>query len=732
MTEDSGAVTETVACDLVRKATEALAKDVGRGLARLDPADMSLTGIAPGDVIRLTGKRATVAKAMPAFPKDRGKGIVQIDGVTRHNAGTSLGERLRLQRTDYRPAKKVRLAPLTAPRYARKENEDHYVGRLLEGLVLVEGDRVRATLMGTRSQDFTVLQTWPKGPVVIQPTTTIEVSRRGGGIEVLPQRIAYEDIGGLQRELGSIREMIELPLRYPEIFERLGIEAPKGVLLHGPPGCGKTLIARAVANETDAKFFSLRGPEIMHKFYGESEAHLRRVFEQARAGPSIIFLDEIDAIAPKRTALSGEQQVERRVVSQLLTLMDGLEERGQVIVIGATNIPDALDPALRRPGRFDREITIGVPDKTGRLEVLQVHTRGMPLAEDVDLERLAQVTYGYVGADLHALCREAAMARLRKILPNIDFGLDQVPYEELENLSVQMEDFQDALTLGEPSAIREVFTEVPNVRWSDVGGLETAKRILKESNQWPRLYPELFQRAGVAPPRGILLHGAPGVGKTLLAKAVATESGVNFISVKGPALMSRWVGETERAVRDIFHKAKLASPCIIFLDEIDSIAPRRGGGEATAVTDRAIAQLLTEMDGIEALTGVVVLAATNRLDIVDDALLRAGRFDFVLELPLPDAAARLEIFKVHTRGKPLAADVDLAALAGTASEGCSGADIELICRKASLAAIREFLESPAARSATLEGFVIRAEHFHTAMRELGAERSKKPGREVAH
>jgi transitional endoplasmic reticulum ATPase len=519
MTEHSGAVAETVPCGLVRKATEALAKDVGRGLARLDPADMSLTGIAPGDVIRLTGKRATVAKAMPAFPKDRGKGIVQIDGVTRHNAGTSLGERLRLQRTDYRPAKKVRLAPLTAPRYARKENEDHYVGRLLEGLVLVEGDRVRATLMGTRSQDFTVLQTWPKGPVVIQPTTTIEVSRRGGGIEVLPQRIAYEDIGGLQRELGSIREMIELPLRYPEIFERLGIEAPKGVLLHGPPGCGKTLIARAVANETDAKFFSLRGPEIMHKFYGESEAHLRRVFEQARAGPSIIFLDEIDAIAPKRTALGGEQQVERRVVSQLLTLMDGLEERGQVIVIGATNIPDALDPALRRPGRFDREITIGVPDKTGRLEVLQVHTRGMPLAEDVDLERLAQVTYGYVGADLHALCREAAMARLRKILPDIDFGLDQVPYEELENLSVQMEDFQDALTLGEPSAIREVFTELPNVRWSDVGGLETAKRILKESNQWPRLYPELFQRAGVAPPRGILLHGAPGVGKTVVGQS---------------------------------------------------------------------------------------------------------------------------------------------------------------------------------------------------------------------
>jgi transitional endoplasmic reticulum ATPase len=723
-------VRETVPVDLVRKATEALPRDVGRGLARLDPADMSFAGLAPGDVIRLIGKRATAAKAMPAFPKDRGKGIVQIDGLTRHNAGAALGERMRLQRAEHRSAKKVRLAPLTALRYARKEGEDQYVARLLEGLVLVEGDRVRATPMGTRSQDFTVLQTWPKGPVIIQPMTTIEISRRNG-IEVLPQRIAYEDIGGLQRELGSIREMIELPLRYPEIFERLGIEAPKGVLLHGPPGCGKTLIARAVANETDAKFFGLRGPEIMHKFYGESEAHLRRVFEQARAGPSIIFLDEIDAIAPKRTALSGEQQVERRIVSQLLTLMDGLEARGQVIVIGATNIPDALDPALRRPGRFDREIAIGVPDKTGRLEVLQVHTRGMPLAEDVDLERLAQVTHGYVGADLHALCREAAMARLRKVLPNIDFELDQVRFDELESLSVQMEDFQDALALGEPTAIREVFTEVPDVRWSDVGGLETAKRILKESNQWPALYPELFRRAGLAPPRGILLHGAPGVGKTLLAKAVATESGVNFISVKGPALMSRWVGETERAVRDIFHKAKLASPCIIFLDEIDSIAPRRGGGEATAVTDRAIAQLLTEMDGIEALKGVVVLAATNRLDIVDAALLRAGRFDFVLELPLPDEAARLQIFEVHTRGKPLAADVDLAALAGTATEGRNGADIELVCRKASLAAIRDFL-APTGPPATLEGFVVRAEHFCTAMRELSAERSEKPGREATH
>ena len=462
----------------------------------------------------------------------------------------------------------------------------------------------------------------------------------------------------------------------------------------------------------------------MHKFYGESEAHLRRVFEEARAGPSIIFLDEIDAIAPKRTALGSEQQVERRVVSQLLTLMDGLEGRGQVIVIGATNIPEALDPALRWPGRFDREISIGVPDKTGRLEILQVHSRGMPLAEDVDIERLAYVTHGFVGADLNALCREAAMARLRKIFPNIDFELDQIPYDELESLTVRMEDFQDALALVEPSAIREVFTEVPDVRWTDVGGLEAAKRILKESIEWPLLHPDLFRRAGVAPPRGILLYGAPGVGKTMLAKAVATESGVNFISVKGPALMSRWVGETERGVRDVFHKAKLASPCIIFLDEIDSIAPRRGG-EANAVTDRAIAQLLAEMDGVEELKGVIVLAATNRMDIVDPALLRAGRFDFLLELPLPEAEARLEIFKVHTRGKPLAGDVDLAKLAGATSEGRSGADIELICRKASIAAIRDFLASHLEHPETLEGFVVRSEHFRVAMRELGVDRSEK-------
>jgi transitional endoplasmic reticulum ATPase len=706
--------------EITRKVAEALPKDVGRGLARLDPADMASMGIEPGDVIRLIGERETAAKAMSAFPGDRGKGIVQVDGLTRDNAKVSLGGKVRLLPTQYARAARVKLAP--ADDVSRAKGRDDYVARLLEGLVITEGDRVRATLMGTRTRDFTVLKTVPQGAVVIHPTTAIEVSgQQAGGPQ--QQRIAYEDIGGLQRELASIREMIELPLRHPEIFEQLGIDPPKGVLLCGPPGCGKTLIARAVANETDAKFFGLSGPEIMHKFYGESEAHLRKVFEDAGAGPSIIFLDEIDAIAPKRTSLGSEQQVERRVVSQLLTLMDGLKSRGQVIVIGATNIPDAIDPALRRPGRFDREIAIGVPDKPGRLQILQVHSRGMPLAEDVSLDHLAQVTHGFVGADLQSLCREAAMARLRKLFSGFDLGLDDVPIEDLEKLTVGMEDFQEALALIEPSAIREMFTEAADVRWSDIGGLDEAKRILNESIEWPAQYPDLFKKAGVVPPKGILLYGPPGVGKTLLAKAVATESGANFISVKGPALMSRWVGETERAVLELFHKAKLASPCIVFLDEIDSIAPRRGGGnEGNSVTDRTIAQLLTEMDGVQELRGVVVLAATNRKDLVDPALLRAGRFDFLIELPPPDPAARLAIFKVHTRGRPLGDDVDLAELAGAASEGQSGADIELACRNASLAAIREYLAIHKDKAETGEHLAICMEHFRAAVRGTGVDR----------
>jgi transitional endoplasmic reticulum ATPase len=473
----------------------------------------------------------------------------------------------------------------------------------------------------------------------------------------------------------------------------LGIDPPKGVLLHGPPGCGKTLIARAVANETDAFFRTISGPEIMHKFYGESEANLRKIFDEASArAPSIIFLDEIDAIAPKREEMGGEKQVEKRVVAQLLALLDGLSSRGQVIVIGATNIPNVLDPALRRPGRFDREIEIGIPDKNGRLEILNVHTRGMPLAEDVDLIRLSEITHGFVGADLEALSREAAMATLRKIFPRIDFELEEVPYDTLMQLQVGMDDFREALKEVEPSAIREVFTEVPDVKWNDVGGLEDVKRVLKETIEWPLKYDDLFKQAGTTPSKGILLYGPPGSGKTLLAKAVASESGVNFISVKGPELMSKWVGESEKGVREVFKKAKQASPCIIFFDEIDGIVPRRGSDVASHVADRVISQFLTELDGIEELKGIVVLAATNRLDMIDPALLRAGRFDFHLEIPAPDRETRIEILKIHTRKMPLSGDVDLAGLAD-ASADLVGADLEAVCRKAAMKAIREFIES---------------------------------------
>jgi len=503
-------------------------------------------------------------------------------------------------------------------------------------------------------------------------------------------------------------------LKYPQVFERLGIDPPKGVLLHGPPGCGKTLIARAVANETDAYFVTISGPEIMHKFYGESEAHLRRLFSEASNHPSsIIFLDEIDAIAPKREEMGGEKQVEKRIVAQLLALMDGLSSRGQLIVIGATNIPNVLDPALRRPGRFDREIEISIPDKNGRLDILNVHTRGMPLAEDVDLVRISEITHGFVGADLQALSREAAMVTLRELFPSIDFQLEEIPYDTLMNLQVTMDDFMEALKEVEPSAIREVFTEIPDVKWSDVGGLAEVKRVLMETIEWPLKYSDLFEYAKTSPSKGILLYGPPGTGKTLLAKAVASESEVNFISVKGPELLSRWVGESEKGVREIFKKARQASPCIIFFDEIDSVVPRRGSEAASHVVDRVISQFLTELDGIEELKGIVVLAATNRLDIIDPALLRAGRFDFHLKLPVPDEETRLEIFKVHTRGKPLNSDVDLKSLVD-ATEGLVGADIESICRKASLSAIREFIENG---GKDYSKFKVSALHFEEALKD---------------
>ncbi len=677
----------TVKDKLSLKVAEAMNRDVGRGIARIDPTDMRFLGAEIGDVVEITGKRRTVARVMPTFKEERGKSRVQIDGLIRGNAQVSLDEKVTLKKVKWQPAERVILTPVTS---GIMDKDSRYIGTLLDGLALVEGDRIRATLFGTRYNEFLVESTLPKDVVIIKPITSLKIAER---LPTKPTRlkVSYEDIGGLDKEIQRIREMVELPLKYPQVFERLGIDPPKGVLLCGPPGCGKTLIARAVANETDASFFSINGPEIIHKFYGESEARLREIFEEARRNtPAIIFLDEVDAIAPKREQVVGE--VEKRVVAQLLALMDGLKERGQVIVIAATNIPQSLDPALRRPGRFDREITIPIPDKKSRLRILEIHSRGMPLADDVDLAKLAEITHGFVGADLQALCREAAMSCLRQVMPEIDFQKAYIPTETLLSLKVGMVHFLQALKEIEPTAIREVFVEVPDVGWEDIGGLKEAKRQLQEAVEWPLKYEKLFEHAKLAPPKGVLLTGPPGTGKTLLAKALARESKVNFISVKGPSLLSKYVGESERAVRDIFRKARQAAPCIIFFDEIDAIAPRRGAGESESrVTERVISQFLTELDGIEELKGVLVLGATNRPDILDPALIRAGRFDATVEIPLPDGEARLKIFQVHTRGKPLAKEVSLDKLAGQ-TEGWSGAEIELLCRKAALNALRNLIE----------------------------------------
>jgi len=676
---------------LTLKTAEALAKDVGRAIARIDPEDMAKMDIHVGDIVQISGKRSTPVKSMPAYAEQRGHGTIQIDGITRENAQLGIGEKVKICKVQCNTASSIILAPLTSSEAFVREKDRKYLGRLIEGLPVIVGDKIRATFLGSGYQEFSVLDTLPKGAVVIGPQTTIKVK---GEAKLVKEKVGvtYEDIGGLQKEIHKIREMIELPLKYPEIFERLGIEAPKGVLLYGPPGCGKTLIARAVVRETDANFFNISGPEVIHKFYGESEAHLRAIFEKAsEQAPSIIFIDEIDAIASKREDIRGDQQVERRVVAQLLALMDGLKSRGHVIVIGATNIPNVLDPALRRPGRFDREISINIPDKNGRLEILHIHTRGMPLAADVNLGKIADITHGFVGADLEALCREAAMITLRKIMPKIEFEADFIPYELLLELEVSMDDFLEALKEVEPSAIREVFTEVPDVKWSDIGGLEEVKKILQQTIEWPLKYQKLFEQANTSPSKGILLTGVPGTGKTLVAKAVANESQVNFISVKGPALLSKWVGESEKGIREVFKKGKQASPCIIFFDEIDAMVPLRGSSTDSNVTERIISQFLTELDGIEELKGVVVLAATNRPDIIDPALLRTGRFDFQIELPIPDEATRATIFRIHTRGKPLADDVDLDFLARE-TEGSVGSDIEAICRRAAMLAIKEYIE----------------------------------------
>ncbi|WJV67099.1 CDC48 family AAA ATPase [Pectobacteriaceae bacterium CE70] len=677
--------------ELKLKVAEALPKDAGRGYARLDPADMARLNLAVGDIVQLTSKKGTgIAKLMPTYPDMRNKGIVQLDGLTRRNTSLSLDEKVQIKPASCKHATQIVLIPTTI---TPNQRDLDYIGSLLDGLPVQKGDLLRAHLFGSRSADFKVESTIPDGAVLIDPTTTLVIgkSNAAGNSSHSTQRLSYEDVGGLKNQVRRIREMIELPLRYPEVFERLGIDAPKGVLLSGPPGCGKTLIARIIAQETDAQFFTISGPEIVHKFYGESEAHLRKIFEEAgRKGPSIIFLDEIDSIAPHRDKVVGD--VEKRIVAQLLALMDGLKNRGKVIVIAATNLPNAIDPALRRPGRFDREISIPIPDREGRREIIEIHSTGMPLNADVDLNVLADITHGFVGADLEALCREAAMSALRRLLPEIDFSSAELPYDRLAELTVMMDDFRAALCEVSPSAIRELFVDIPDVRWEDVGGLDDVRRRLIESVEWPIKYPELYEQAGVKPPKGLLLAGPPGVGKTLIAKAVANESGVNVISVKGPALMSRYVGDSEKGVRELFLKARQAAPCIIFLDEVDSVIPARNEGAIDShVAERVLSQFLSEMDGLEELKGVFVMGATNRADLIDPAMLRPGRFDEIIELGLPDEDARRQILAVHLRNKPLGDNIHADDLAERC-DGASGAELAAVCNRAALAALRRAIQ----------------------------------------
>ncbi|RLE48477.1 MAG: AAA family ATPase [Candidatus Methanomethylicota archaeon] len=671
--------------EIVLRVAEARQRDVGRGKVRIDVNAMRAIGVNIGDVVEIEGRRKTAAIVWPAYTEDQGMDIIRMDGLIRKNAGVSMGDKVIVRKAEAKPALVSKLAPLSFT-ITVDQSFISFVKRRLIDMPVVEGDNVLIPVLG-QAIPFLVVSTKPSGIVIINENTNLVILEKPAEQAKVP-RVTYEDVGGLQEAIEKIREMVELPLKHPELFKRLGIEPPKGVLLYGPPGCGKTLLAKAVANETDAYFIAINGPEIMSKFYGESEQKLREVFEEAKQhAPAIVFIDEIDAIAPKREEVTGE--VEKRVVAQLLALMDGLEARGDVIVIGATNRPNAIDPALRRPGRFDREIEIGVPDVKGRYEILQIHTRNMPLAADVDLKKLAEITHGFVGADLAALCREAAMKALRRYLPKIDLQQERIPQEVLEQMEVSFQDFINAFKEITPTALREVYVEVPNVRWDDIGGLEEVKQELREAVEWPIKYPDAFKRVGIKPPKGVLLYGPPGCGKTLLAKAVATESEANFISVKGPEILSKWVGESEKAIREVFRKARMSAPSIIFFDEIDAIAPMRGLGIGDSmVTERVISQLLTEMDGLESLENVVVIGATNRPDILDPALLRPGRFDRIVYVPEPGVNERLQILKIHTRNMPLAEDVDLEYLARI-TEGYAGSDLEAVCREAGMMALRE-------------------------------------------
>lgn len=696
-------------------------RDVGRKIARIDPKIAERLNVSTGDALELSslGKKSTVL-SWPARESDRGKGLIRIDGYTRNKLDVGMNDTIDVRKVESKDAKSITFAP-TEP--LRIVGAEEYLAEYLNGTLMTKGDTVPINVMGQRI-DLVVISTSPSGPVIINDSTKITVSEENAKAVQISKEggvpsITYEDIGGFRDEVARVREMIELPLRHPELFKRLGVEAPKGVLLHGPPGTGKTLLAKAVANETNANFYTIGGPEIMSKYHGESEERLRNVFQQAeKNAPSIIFIDEIDSIAPKRDEVSGE--VERRIVAQLLSLMDGMSSRGKVVVIGATNRINAIDPALRRPGRFDREIELGVPDRNGRLEILQIHSRGMPLAKDVNLQKLADISHGFVGADLQSLSKEAAMRALRRILPEIDLASESIPADTLKKIIVTMQDFTDVIKEMEPSAMREVFVEVPDVKWEDIGGLLSIKQELQEAVEWPLKYQGVFTYADATPPKGILLYGPPGTGKTLMAKAAANESEANFISIKGPELLSKWVGESEKGVREVFRKSRQAAPCIIFFDEMDAIAPIRGNNGDSHVTERVISQLLTELDGLEILTNVIVIAATNRPDIIDPALLRPGRFDRLLYVPPPDRDSRVQIIKIHTKKKPLADDIDIEELANH-TDGYTGADIASLMSAAVMLALRDHIskyKDPKEADNHAQELKVNMRHLEEAMKKI--------------
>jgi transitional endoplasmic reticulum ATPase len=712
------------------KVLEAYTRDVGKGTARIDYDTMASLGASTGDILELKGKRRTVAKCLPLYPSDEGKEIIRVDGLMRNNAGIAIGDMIAAKKIKVVPAEKIIVSPLEAI----PPIDERYLADALESTPVVKGDNVMVPYFGGRLTFQIVGITPAADAVLITNKTSFTITEKDADLRGMPH-VSYEDIGGLRDEMQKVREMIELPLRHPEIFEKLGIEAPKGVLLYGPPGTGKTLLAKAVASESNSHFISISGPEIMSKFYGESEARLREIFKEAREkAPTIIFIDEIDSIAPKREEVTGE--VERRVVSQMLSLMDGLEGRGKVIVIAATNRQNAIDPALRRPGRFDREIEIKVPDKNGRLEILQIHTRNMPLEADVDQKRIAAISHGFVGADLEYLCKEAAMKCLRRLLPELNLEEEKLPPETLDKLIITQNDFDQAIKDVMPSAMREVFIESPDVKWEDIGGLEGVKRELQEAVEWPLKYPDLYAKIGHQVPKGILLHGPSGTGKTLLAKAVATESEANFISVKGPELLSKWIGESEKGIREVFRRARQASPCVIFFDEIDSIAPTRGGGMegGGGGAERIVSQILTEIDGISELHGVVVIGATNRPDMIDPSLLRPGRFDRIVLVPNPDSQTRKKILEIHMKGKPMGQDIDIQKIIETMTEGFSGADTAAIVNTAISIVLHEYLAKyptpeEAAKHATEAHVMMR--HFEEAVKKIKMQRETKPKESVA-